>query len=85
VPAAQLLFAEVLPSVVARDAVVDRTLKSLASIPGVTTGAYYVDVGNGSHLLVAALPATAVGEVVELVALAANAEVYGALSSAPST
>jgi hypothetical protein len=69
--------------VVGRDAAIDRTLKSLAAIDGVTAGAHYADAGTGSHLLVAALSAAAVDKVVELAALVANAEVYTALSIAP--
>jgi hypothetical protein len=83
VPVAHLLFAEVLPSVVAPDAAADRTLKALQAIAGVTAGADYVDVRNGSHLLAAALPAAAVDKAAELAALIANAEVYAAISSAP--
>jgi hypothetical protein len=85
VPAPHLLFAEILPSVVGRDAAIDRTLKSLASIEGVTAGAHYMDAKNGSHLLAAALSAAAVDKVVELAALVANAEIYAAINSAAKT
>lgn len=83
VPAQHLLFAEVLPSVVGRDAAIDRTLKALASIDGVTAGAHYADPRIGSHLIAAALSAAAVDKVVEVAALVANAEIYTALSVAP--
>jgi hypothetical protein len=85
VGAAHLLFARVLPSVVqpGGDASLDRTLESLASIPGVTAGAHYVDVAGDSHVLVAGLPAEAVDTAVELVAAVADPEVYAAIGSSP--
>jgi hypothetical protein len=86
VAAAHLLFARVLPAVAARsdhDETLNRTLESLASSPGVTSGAHYSDVANGSHVLVAALPAGAVDPAVGRVAAVADAEVYAAIASRP--
>jgi hypothetical protein len=82
VAASNLLFAQVLPSVArepGRDAVLNRTLESLASAPGVTAGAHYADITNDSQVLVARLSAGASGSAVELVAAVADAEVYAAI------
>jgi hypothetical protein len=82
VAASNLLFAQVLPSVArepGRDAVLNRTLESLASAPGVTAGAHYADITNDSQVLVAGLSAGASGSAVELVAAVADAEVYAAI------
>jgi hypothetical protein len=86
VAAAHLLFARVLPAVAAQSGHVEtlnRTLQSLASSPGVTSGAHYADVANGTHVLVAALPAGAADPAVELVAAVADAEVYAATAPRP--
>jgi hypothetical protein len=82
VPVDNLLFAQVSPSVAAqpsRDAVLKRTLDSLASTPGVTVGAHYADVRDNSQVLFAGLLAEAVDSVVGLVAAVADAEVYAAM------
>jgi len=82
VAASNLLFAQVLPSVArepGRDAVLNRTLESLVSAPGVTGGAHYADITNDSQVLVAGLSAGASGSAVELVAAVADAEVYAAI------
>jgi hypothetical protein len=81
-----LLFARVLPSVAAqpsRDAVLGRTLQSLASTPGVTVGAHYADVRDDSQVLFAGLSAGAIDAAVELVSAFADAEVYAAISTRP--
>jgi hypothetical protein len=75
-----------LPAVAAQSGHVEtlnRTLQSLASSPGVTSGAHYADVANGTHVLVAALPAGAADPAVELVAAVADAEVYAATAPRP--
>jgi hypothetical protein len=48
-------------------------------MPGVTIGAHYVDIGNGSHLIVAGPSAAAVEPVVNLVAEVADPEIYAAI------
>jgi hypothetical protein len=81
-----LLFAQVLSSVAAqpdRDATLLRTLDSLASIAGVTNGAHYVDVVNGTNMLVAGFSANVADAVVERVAAVTDPEVYAALGSRP--
>jgi len=86
VAATHLLFARVLPAVAGRSdhaETLNRTLESLASSPGVTSGAHYADVANGTHVLVAALPARAVDPAVERVAVVADAEVYASIASRP--
>jgi hypothetical protein len=81
-----LLFAQVLPAIADnpdRDAALLRTLDSLAAVPGVTNGAHYVDVGNGTNLLVAGFSAEAADAVVERVSAVTDPEVYAALGSRP--
>jgi hypothetical protein len=82
VAVSNLLFAQVLPPVAAqpdRDAVLKRTLGSLASTPGVTVGAHYVDVRDNSQVLFAGLSAGSVDAAVKLVAGVADVEVYAAI------
>jgi hypothetical protein len=84
VAATHLLFARILPSIVAQprsDATLNRTLETLASSSGVTAGAHYVDIANDTHVLVAGLAAVAVNTAVELVASVADAEVYAAIDA----
>jgi hypothetical protein len=81
-----LLFAQVLPAVADnpdRDATLLQTLDSVAAVPGVTNGAHYVDVGNGTNLLVAGFSAEAADAVVERVSAVTDPEVYAALGSRP--
>jgi hypothetical protein len=82
VAASNLLFAQVLPSVAAqpdRDAVLKRTLESLASTPGVTAGAHYADIRDDSQVLLAGLSAGSVDSAVKLLAAVADVEVYAAI------
>jgi hypothetical protein len=77
-----LLFAQILPSVAAqanRDAVLKRTLESLASTSGVTVGAHYADVRDNSQVLFAGLSAGAVDAPVKLLSAVADVEVYAAI------
>jgi hypothetical protein len=85
IPVQHLLFAEVLPSIVNRDAAIERTLKALSETAGVTAGAHYADSRIGSHLVTAALSEATADRVVEIASLVGNAEIYAALSIAPKS
>lgn len=86
VGSAGLLFARVLQSVAAQpglEGILDVTLESLSACRGVTAGAHYVDVADGSHVLVAGLQSPEVtggsGSAMEVVAPIADAELYAAI------
>jgi hypothetical protein len=82
VAASNLLFAQVVPAVAAQpdhDAVLKRTLESLASTPGVTAGAHYADVRDNSHVLFAGLSSASIDAVGKLVSAVADVEVYAAI------